>query len=116
MVLDEEPGHEIVFGAIGVFWTPTIRWNVAVAPEEFAGFGQPGWGKIACSYSVRPYGARRTLLTYECRTLTTDEGSRRDFERYWWLIRPFVQHIMNATVRTIAARVEASGEPTAPPR
>jgi|SRR5664279_2198094 len=109
MVLDEDPGHEIVFGAIGVFWTPTIRWNVGVAASEFAGFEQPGWGKIACSYSVRPYGAERALLTYECRTLTTDEESRREFGRYWWLIRPFVQHIMNATVRTIAARAEAAG-------
>ncbi len=99
-----------MFGAIGVFWTPTIRWNVSVDPNEFAEFDQPGWGKIACSYSVRAYGARRTLLSYECRTVTTDGESRRQFERYWWLIRPFVQHIMNATVRTIAAESELRAE------
>lgn len=106
MVLDESPGQEIVFGAIGVFWTPTIRWNTGVKPHEFAEFDEPGWGKIACNYSALSYGERRTLLTYECRTVTTDADSRRLFNRYWWLIRPFVEHIMNATVRTIGEHAE----------
>ena len=35
-------------------------------PRDFAAFMEPGRGKIACSYSVRPYGDRRTLFTYEC--------------------------------------------------
>lgn len=112
MVLDVAPGREIVFGAIGVFWTPTIRWNVGIDASEFAEFDQPGWGKIACSYSVRPYGSRRTLLTYECRTLTTDDDSRRRFGRYWWLIRSVVQRLMNATVRTIAAAAEVRAAST----
>ena len=47
------------------------------------------------------YGEHRTLLTYECRTKTTDTDSRQRFLRYWWLIRPFVAHIMRATVATI---------------
>lgn len=46
-------------------------------------------------------------LTYECRTLTTDDDSRRRFSQYWWLIRPFVQHIMDATLRTIGTHAEA---------
>jgi hypothetical protein len=107
MLLGQNPGREIVFGAIGVFWTPTIRWNLDVTASGFAAFDEPGWGKIACNYSTFPYGAHRTLLTYECRTLTTDAESGRLFLRYWWLIRPFVQHIMNATVRTIATHAEA---------
>jgi hypothetical protein len=69
--------------------------------HEFAEFDEPRWGKIACNYSALSYGERRTLLTYACRTVTTDADSRRLFNRYWWLIRPFVEHIMNATARTI---------------
>lgn len=107
MLLDEEHGREIVFGAIGVFWTPTIRWNTDVQPSDFAEFDEPGWGKIACNYSTIPYGEQRTLLTYECRTEITDVDSLRRFHRYWWLIHPFVQHIMNATVHTIGAHAEA---------
>jgi hypothetical protein len=109
MLLDQDPGRELVFGAVGVFWTPTIRWNTDVTPETFAVFDDPGWGKIACNYSTLPYGDRRTLLTYECRTVTTDDDSHRRFDRYWWLIRPFVHHIMSATVRTIAANAEHGG-------
>ena len=116
LLLGQRPGLEIAFGAVGVFWTPTIRWNSDVTPETFAAFDEPGWGKIICSYSTLPYGARRTLLTYECRTVTTDPDSHARFDRYWWLIRPFVQHIMDATARAIAAHAESEAttdkEPT----
>jgi hypothetical protein len=107
MKLGERPGREIAFGAVGDFWHPVIRWNLDVSPAQFATFDEPGWGKIACSYSVVTYG-RRSLLTYECRTTITDDDSRAKFDRYWWLVRPFVQHVMNATVRTIAADAAAS--------
>jgi hypothetical protein len=100
MVLGERPDTEIAFGAVGVFWRPQIEWH-DVARDEFATFAEPGFGKIACNFSVRPYGDCATLLSYECRTATTDEESRRAFARYWRLIRPFVTHIMRATVRTI---------------
>jgi len=108
MLLDENPDREVVFGAIGVFWTSTIRWNTDITPSDFVDFDEPGWGKVVCNYSTTPFGEQRTVLTYECRTMTTDPDSRRRFRRYWWLIRPFVQHIMNATVRTIAGHAEAA--------
>jgi hypothetical protein len=100
--LGETDGYEIAFGAVGVFWTSSIRWH-EVTREEFARFTEPGYGKIGCNFTVRPYGAQRTLLTYECRVVTTDPESRRKFARYWRLIRPFVGHIMRASLVTIAA-------------
>jgi hypothetical protein len=96
--------QEIAVGAVGVFWRPVIEWH-EVSAEEFADFDEPGWGKIAATFSVQPYGDR-SLLSYECRTATTDEDSRRHFLRYWWLIRPFVGHIMRATLKTIKADAE----------
>jgi len=109
LVLGTDPEHELALGAVGRFWTPTIAWH-DVTPEEFAGFDEAGWGRIAVSFSLRTYGERRTLLTYECRTATHDRESRRAFARYWRIIRPFVGHIMRATLHTIAvaAREEAS--------
>jgi hypothetical protein len=107
MQLGERPGREIAFGAVGDFWHPVIRWNADVEPSDFSTFAEPGWGKIACSYSTVAYGRRRSLLTYECRTTITDASSRARFNRYWWLVRPFVHHIMKATVRTIAADAAA---------
>jgi hypothetical protein len=55
---------------------------------------------------VLPYGDGATLLSYECRTQTTDAESRRRFARYWSLMRPFIAHIFRATVRTIRDNAE----------
>jgi hypothetical protein len=88
-----------------VFWTPKIEWH-EITRDDFADFAEPGFWKIACNFSVRPYGERSTLLSYECRTATADAASRRAFGRYWRLIAPVVAHIMRATVRTIRDDVE----------
>lgn len=105
-LLGTESDREVAFGAVGRFWRPVIEWR-DVPVGEFAGFDEPGWGKIAANFSVRPYGAA-TLLSYECRTVTTDVVSRRRFLRYWWLVRPFVAHIMRATLRTVRSDAEGS--------
>jgi hypothetical protein len=100
LLLGERPGDEIAFGAVGVFWHPQIEWH-EIDRDDFASFAEPGFGKIACNFSVRPYGDAASLLSYECRTATTDTASRRAFARYWRVVRPFVAHIMRATVATI---------------
>jgi hypothetical protein len=104
--LGETPGRELVFGAVGTFWKADIEWR-DVPAEEFAAFAEPGWGKIACHLLVRPDGPGRSILTYECRTATTDPASRKQMSRYWWLIRPFVAYILRAVVRTIRRNVES---------
>lgn len=96
------PRHEIALGAVGRFWTPSIEWH-DVSAAEFPTFAEPGWGKIVASFSLRGYGERRTLATYECRTAVPDVTSRKAFLRYWTLIRPFVGHIMRATLHTLSA-------------
>ncbi|MBV7707531.1 hypothetical protein [Nocardia nova] len=108
LLLGEIPGREIAFGAVGKFWRPDIEWR-DVPQADFAGFAEPGWGKIAANFTVTAYGEHASLLGYEVRTVTTDPVSRRRFLRYWWLIRPFVAHIMRATLRTIAKDAETRG-------
>jgi hypothetical protein len=104
--LGELPGRELVFGAVGTFWKADIEWH-DVSAEDFAGFAEPGWGKIACHQLVRPDGPGRSILSYECRTATTDLTSRAQMSRYWWLIRPFVAYILRAVLRTIRGNVRA---------
>jgi hypothetical protein len=104
--LGEQPNREIAFGAVGRFWRPVIEWR-DVAPSDFTGFAEPGWGKIAANFSVAPYGGSHTLLSYQCRTTTTDPEAHRHFLGYWWLIRPFVAHVMRATLDAIKADAEA---------
>lgn len=99
--LGERTGQEVVFGAVGKLWQGSIEWR-DTSQAEFAGFLEPGWGKIACNFTVHPYGDGLTLLTYECRTVTTDAASRRKFARYWRLTRPVAAHMMRAALTTIA--------------
>jgi hypothetical protein len=105
LVHGERPDRELAFGAVGKFWQPSIEWR-DVPAGSFASFDEPGWGKIAANFSVRAYGERATLLTYECRTVTTDPESRRKFLRYWRIGRPVIAHIFRATVHTIRANAE----------
>lgn len=104
-LLGEVPGREVVFGAVGTFWKPDIEWH-DLAADQFATFEEPGWGKIACHLLVRPDGPDRSILSYECRTATSDPVSQAQMSRYWWLIRPFVAYVLRAVIRTI--RVEVS--------
>jgi hypothetical protein len=104
--LGEVPGREVAFGAVGIFWKADIEWH-DVPAEAFAAFAEPGWGKIACHLLVRPDGLGRSILSYECRTATTDLTSRVQMSRYWWLIRPFVAYILRAVLRTIRGNVES---------
>lgn len=105
-LLDETPGEEFVFGAVGKFWRPEIEWR-QVGPETFAAFDEPGYAKLAITLSVRPYGEGRTVLSYEARTATTDHRARRNFRRYWRVIGPFAGYLMARALERIAADAEA---------
>lgn len=98
--LGADPGRAVVFGAVGTFWSPQITWR-DVPPADFRDFAEAGWGKIACEIAVRAEGTHRSHVTYECRTGTTDDVSRRQMARYWWLVRPFVGHVLRATLAQV---------------
>lgn len=106
--LGETEGEEIAFGAIGRFWQPDIDWYdvTDMGPEEFSAFDEPGWGRIAANFSLRPYGEPRTLVSYEARTATSDAEAARKFSRYWSPVRPFVGHIMRAALDTLRRDAE----------
>ena len=92
--LDEEPGVEFIVGMIGKFMSPTQLEFRRFQAAEFAGFSEPGYGKVAVSFLVLPYGATRSLLCTETRTATTDPVSARRFRKYWAVIGPFAGYIV----------------------
>lgn len=100
VLLGEDPPSEIAFGTVGRFWAGETVWR-EIDAADFAAFDEPGLGKIACSISLRPYGAGRTLVTYECRTLATDASARRGFMRYWRPLAPFIGVVMRSMLRVI---------------
>jgi hypothetical protein len=106
VLLGEDPPREVAFGVIGRFWAGETVW-AQIDAVDFEAFADPGFGKIACNFSLRPYGADRTLVTYECRTRTTDEAARRSFMRYWRPLAPFIGLVMRSQLRVVEA--EAGG-------
>ena len=92
----EDPGRELVVGAVGKPWTPTggLRRDVDVRT-----FADEGYARMA----LNVHYDGRTLST-ETRVHCTDERSRARFRRYWLVIRPFSGLIRRAWLRAIARR------------
>src|SRR5207249_585429 len=55
VLLDEQPGEEIVLGAVGRFWRPASG-ILRVDAEEFRAFDEPGFAKAALNLRVEPRG------------------------------------------------------------
>jgi hypothetical protein len=99
--LGDDPPREIAFGAVGRFWGGETMWEELDA-ADFATFDQPGFAKIGCNFSLRPYGRDRTLVSYEARTVATDDESRRAFLRYWRAVAKGVGVVMRSQLRVVA--------------
>jgi hypothetical protein len=100
----DDPPWELTFGVIGRFWGGETVWETIDA-ADFAAFQQPGFAKIACSVSLRPYGSARTLVSYETRTQALDRESRAHFLRYWRVVRPGVAIVMRAFLAAVVKEV-----------
>jgi hypothetical protein len=100
----DDPPWELTFGVIGRFWGGETVWETIDA-ADFAASEQPGFAKIACSVSLRPYGSTRTLVSYETRTQAHDDDSRARFLRYWRVVRPGVAIVMRAFLQAVAKEV-----------
>lgn len=108
VALGENPGRELVFGAVGKPWQPSIEWR-RVEPELFTSFDEAGWAKMAAAFVVHPYGAQRSLLSYEARTACTDPESTARFARYWTLVSLGVGVVLRGALRAVRAAAEQEG-------
>ncbi|MFF7047182.1 hypothetical protein ACFY94_02230 [Streptomyces griseorubiginosus] len=105
VALGENPGRELVFGAVGKPWRASIEWQ-RVEPEHFPSFDEAGWAKMAAAFVVHPYGTRRSLLTYEARTVCTDPASTARFGRYWTLVSPGIGVVLRGALQAVRAAAE----------
>ena len=103
-MLAEDPGREIVFGAVTQPWAanPVFR---ALPPGEFAEFKEPGYVKIVWMLRVDPVDGAKSMASTETRVTTTDPVSRAKFRRYWSWASPGMFLIRSVSLR--AARDEA---------
>jgi hypothetical protein len=72
--------------------------------DDFAGFAEPGWVKIAFDLTAAPAGYG-TLLATETRIAATSDDARRAFGRYWSVVRPGSDLVRASWLRAAQRRV-----------
>lgn len=87
-VLYDDPGRSFCIGAIGRFWESDITY-LDIAPDKFAEFAEPGWGKVAWELRFEPLGETSTRIVLELRVTATDDDAWQKQRRYFRLIGPF---------------------------
>lgn len=86
VLLAEEPDREVVVGKVGQMFKPGGEAPTICDAQEFAAFEKPGYAKAAMNFSVLEVNGR-TELTTETRIMTTNSVAKRQFGRYWRIIR-----------------------------
>ena len=104
-VLAEEPGHELVLGAVTQPWEADVHFR-GLPPHEFAAFDAPGFAKIAWTIRAESLGPATSLFYTETRVATTDAEARKRFRRYWTMVSPGVRLIRRESLRLVRADAE----------
>ncbi|MGH2531404.1 MAG: DUF6463 family protein, partial [Thermomicrobiales bacterium] len=104
--LGEDPDREVVIGLISELWKVRggATANVRDA-DDFVAFAAPGYAKAAMHFLAIPAGDGAELIT-ETRVLATDATARRQFGRYWRVIRPGSAIIRRILLRAAKRRAE----------
>ena len=105
-VLAENPGLEIVVGAVTQPWMAHVEFR-ALPPDEFHAFREPGYVKIVWTLRADPVGAAESVFRTETRVSTTDSTARRKFRWYWARFSPgivLIRRLMLGPVKREAER------------
>ena len=81
-LLAEEPGQWVACGARCQPWLADVKF-VAIPPENFARYAEPGQVKIAWSLETVETAPNVTRFAQETRAVATDAAARAKFLRYW---------------------------------
>jgi hypothetical protein len=105
VVLAEQPGREIVVGAVTQPWkaAPVFR---SIPASDFRDFAEPGFVKIVWTLRADPIDAQRSVFHTETRVSTTDAAARKRFRRYWTLVSPGVELIRLVMLRPLKRAAE----------
>lgn len=115
-VLSDQPGHEIVLGAVTRPWEANPAFH-DLLPRDFAAFREPGFVKIVWTLRADPLDDGTCIFRTETRAVATDVDARLRFRRYWALVSPgvaLIRRMMLEPVRREAerrARLMVEGPP-----
>ena len=104
-VLAEEPGRELVMGAVTQPWEANVVFR-GVPAEEFAAFEEPAYVKIAWTVGVTPRDNGSSVFRTETRAVATDPAARSRFRRYWALVSPGIVTIRWEMLRLVKRQAE----------
>ena len=105
VVLDDVPQEGVVLGLTGQFWRVLGGARDAAAPtthDEFIAYARADSCKAVVDFRIGP-----KLLSTETRVHVTDPAARRQFRRYWFVVRPFSGLIRILLLRAARRRAEA---------
>jgi hypothetical protein len=86
-------------------WEPNVTFR-AVPPEEFAGFSEPGYVKIAWTIRADVINAAESVFRTETRAIATDADARKKFRRYWSFFSPGIILIRWAVLAPVKREAE----------
>lgn len=104
-VLRDEPGREIVVGAVTQPWEANVVFR-GLSPAEFKAFREPGFVKIAWTLRVEALSAGETTFRTETRVVATDATALAKFRWYWARFSPGIVLIRRMLLRQIKADAE----------
>jgi hypothetical protein len=102
--LAEAPGDRVA-GMVGRPWRLRPQRVPIAGAEDFAGFAEPGWVRVATDFRVIA-AAGGSRLTTETRIQGTDAGARRRFARYWRIVGRGSALIRRDVLRAAKRRAE----------
>jgi hypothetical protein len=109
-VLAEEPGRELVMGAVTQPWLADVVFR-GVPPEDFAAFAEPDYVKIAWTVAVTPRDDGGSVFRTETRAVATAPAARARFRRYWTLVSPGIVVIRWEMLRLVKREAERRAHP-----
>jgi hypothetical protein len=104
-VLHEDPGQEIVVGAVTRPWEPNVTFR-GVPGDAFKAFDEPNYAKIVWTLRVETVGPLETICHTETRVATTDAAARARFRWYWARFSPGIILIRRMLLRQLKSDAE----------
>ena len=104
-ILAEEPGREIVVGAVTKPWEANVTFK-GLSPDDFLDFDEPGYVKIVWTLAAEAIAPDRSVAWTETRVTTTDPDARRRFRQYWAVFSPGILAIRRAGLHRVRADAE----------
>ena len=105
VILAQEPGRELVFGAVTRPWEGNAVFR-SIPPEHFASFAEPGYVKIAWTLRADQADDGGSVFRTETRAVATDPVARARFRRYWAFLSPGIALIRRMMLSPVKAEAE----------